>query len=138
MLHILIYGDGQDRETLLTLMDRSQPIAHCEKRYTYLTDRDAFLHEMRYGDVDLAIFTADGEDGRSAIRSSRLGAPGVPKIWFSNDLNDAFESYELGCTWFGLKPPAEDVLRKALTRFMHPERMIFNDNDLLQQGGLPI
>ena len=33
MLHILIYGDGQDRETLLTLMDRSQPIAHCEKRY---------------------------------------------------------------------------------------------------------
>jgi len=143
MLNILIYGDSPDREVLIPMLERAEPISDCQKEYTFLTDSEQYYQAIRKADADLVIVSVGGEPGHRGIRLAKSLAPAIPRIWVSDNLDDCLESYRLGCTWFLMKPleKEEKELKLALTRFMHPEYLYYRDDDdeaTLPEGGLPI
>lgn len=120
MLNILIYGDSQDREILLPMLERAKPISDYKKEYTFLTDSEQYFQAIQKAEADLVIVSAVGEPGRKGIRLAKKLAPTIPRIWVSDDLDDCIESYRLECTWFLMKPleNEEKELELAVSRFL--------------------
>ncbi len=117
MLRIIIYGQEKDKDVLIAMLEKAEPIYFRKKEYIYCTDLEEYLKVLDEA-KGLIVVTADGEKGHQAVEAAYCQKPEIARLWFSDDSRYVTESYNLECTWFATKPLTDDILAKALTRYM--------------------
>ena len=75
-----------------------------------------FISVLAAEPVDLVLVTADGAGGMEAVGAAHKLRLESPRVWFSNDLDFAVQSYRLDCAYFAFKSITAEKLQKALAR----------------------
>ncbi len=117
MLRILIYGDKQDKDVLIAMLENAEPIYFRQKEYVYCTKLKEYLKALK-DSPELVVVTMSGKEGHQAVEMAYCQKPEIARFWLSDDAGYVTESYNLECTWFAVKPLTEEILAKALTRYI--------------------
>lgn len=115
-MRVLHYGTKQDYLTVTELMDRLPFYAAQIEEYSQKEDYEDFLAALFSHFYQVILVTAENTAGKDGVLAARKYGPDLPVIWFSNNREFALQSYQLDCTYFGIKPVTEEKLERAFWR----------------------
>ena len=115
-MNILIYGNGQDQNTLAEFIEGSSVMQYRKIRFIKPDNYDSYLHELRNNIPQLIFISEHGARGMEAVIAAKNLYPDTSVVWFSNDEVFGSQSYRLGCTYFSAKPVTREVVEHAMSR----------------------
>lgn len=116
-MNVLIYGNSDDKETLIRLMESQASMAFRILEFTQTDDYDQYVNLLQKKDYEMVFVTMDNAAGMEGVIAVQNLKPEMPIIWFSNDKYFVAQSYRLGVTYFAVKPINEKMIKLALDRY---------------------
>lgn len=115
-MNVLIYGSEKESQHFIQYLKTQAYTAFRRIRYFQTDDYDKFLEYLKAEEYEIIFILMDDEAGMDGVTAVCDSQPNKFILWFSNDKNFVVQSYQLGVTYFAVKPINENILHLALSR----------------------
>lgn len=115
-MNILIYGYGQEQNTLENMIERCGPMQYRKIAFSKPGSYDDYVDEMKRIKPHIVFVYGKGADGMEAVIAARNLHPETAVVWFSDDAGFLSQSYRLGCAYFTAEAVTDEVIKTALAQ----------------------